>query len=67
MTDDEFQPLYGARAIAAEAKVPVRRAFYLLERGLIRGHKLGATWVSNRRQVREDILGVIEQPERKAS
>jgi len=67
MADDQFEPLYGARAIAAEAKIPVRRAFYLLERGSIRGNKLGVTWVSTRRQVREDVLGVAAQPERKAS
>ena len=36
-----FTPLHGAREIARAANVSVRRAFYLLERGLLPAQKLG--------------------------
>ncbi len=45
--------LFGAGAIADELGVPIRKAFYLLEEGLIPGSKVGRTWAGSRRDLRE--------------
>jgi hypothetical protein len=45
--------LFGAEAIADELGIPARKAFYLLERGLIPGTKCGPAWTASRRKLRE--------------
>jgi hypothetical protein len=45
--------LFGAEAIADELGVSIRKAFYLLERGLIPGAKCGRAWTASRRKLRE--------------
>jgi hypothetical protein len=45
--------LSGVQAIADEIGESRRRTYYLLERGLIPGGKLGATWIASRRTLRE--------------
>lgn len=42
----------GAEAIAEELGFPVRRAFNLLERGVIPGYKLGSRWRARRSTLR---------------
>ncbi len=58
-TTDLDKPIWGARAIAAEAGLfdedgepDVARAFYLLEAGLLPGSKAGRAWVSTPRRLR---------------
>jgi hypothetical protein len=57
-------PLWGAEAIGREAglidddgKVDVRRAFYLLEKGLLPGTKVGSAWTSTPRRLRKVFAG----------
>jgi hypothetical protein len=49
--------LHGAQAIADELGIDVRRAFYLLERGLIPGTKTGRIWTGSRRRLRQHFHG----------
>ena len=44
--------VWGAQAIGAEIGVGARRAFYLLERRLVPGRKIGATWCASREALR---------------
>lgn len=45
--------VWGAKAIAAEIRVPVRKAFYLLSKKLIPGRKVGRDWVADRQALRD--------------
>ncbi len=49
--------LWGARPIAVEIGVTVRKAFYLAERGLIPVRKVGAQLVASRRELRRHLSG----------
>jgi hypothetical protein len=44
--------IWGATSIANEINVSRRKAFYLLERGLIPAKKIGDSWVSTRSALR---------------
>jgi hypothetical protein len=55
--DDPDDLLWGAKAIADDLNIPLRRAFYLLEQGLIPASKIGSLWVAGRRKLRSHILG----------
>lgn len=64
MDTDLDRPLWGAEAIGREAglidddgKVEVRRAFYLLEKGLLPATKIGGTWTSTPRRLRKVFCG----------
>ena len=54
---DELQVLWGAKAIGEAIGAPPRRAFYLLEKSLIPGRKVGSTWTSTRGQLRAYFAG----------
>ena len=47
------QPIFGARAIAAEARLPggEKQAFYMLENGILDGTKAGRLWTTTRRRI----------------
>jgi hypothetical protein len=45
--------LHGCEQIGAELGVTPRRAYYLLEKGLIPAGKIGATWVASKRKLRD--------------
>lgn len=45
--------LWGANAIAEHLGVSERKAFYLLEKGLIPSRKVGAQWVVSRAKLDE--------------
>lgn len=49
--------VWGAANIGREINVSPRRAFYLLERRLIPGRKIGDTWQSTRSELRAAMLG----------
>lgn len=57
MQDDPFEPLWGAKAIAAYAEIPLRRAYYLLENGLLPARKIGASYASTKAEIRGAISG----------
>jgi hypothetical protein len=49
--------IWGAAAIAAELGIGERKAFYLLDRKLIPGRKVGSLWCASRRQLRAALCG----------
>jgi hypothetical protein len=50
-------PLWGAAAIADAANIDRRKAFYLLERGLLPATKVGKQWTSTRRRILSVFAG----------
>jgi hypothetical protein len=51
--DDDLDALiWGAANIARVANTDVRRAFHLLERGVIPASKVGKFWVTTKRKIR---------------
>jgi hypothetical protein len=66
MTDEQDldKPLWGAEPIGLEANildddgnVDIRKTYYLLEKGLLPGTKVGRQWVSTRRRLRRVFAG----------
>jgi hypothetical protein len=62
--EDLDTPIWGAEAIGREAgcidndgNVDLRRAFYLLERGLLPATKVGRQWTSTPRRLRRFFAG----------
>ena len=51
--NEKLDLLWGANAIAEHLGVSVRKAFYLLEKGLIPGRKIGAGWAVSRAKLDE--------------
>jgi len=51
------KPLWGAKAIGDELGLSERKAFYLLEKGLIPARKIGRIWVSTRKELRSLVEG----------
>jgi hypothetical protein len=49
--------IWGAANIARFLNCPARRAFYLLEKRLIPGRKVGDSWVSTRTELRAAMRG----------
>lgn len=49
--------LWGGRAIGQELKIPPRKAYYLLETGVIPGEKIGGLWVGSKRKLRARFTG----------
>jgi hypothetical protein len=49
------RPIWGAKAIAAEANVTAKQAFHMLEAGHLPGTKVGRRWVTTRRRLRERL------------
>jgi hypothetical protein len=52
-SDEQAEPLWGAKAIAEEIGRSVRQTYYLLETGQLPARKVGATWVAMRRRLCE--------------
>ncbi len=53
MSDTGQDLLWGVRAIAADIDQSERKTFYLLERGLLPGGKVGARWVASKSAIAE--------------
>jgi hypothetical protein len=53
--DDDL--LWGVREIGAAIRRNDRQTYHLLERGLIPGKKVGASWVASRRKLLASIVG----------
>jgi hypothetical protein len=49
--------LWGARAIGAHVGLSPRKAFYLLEKGLLPGEKIGKIWTSTEDRLADRIRG----------
>jgi hypothetical protein len=56
---DPDRPLWGAAAIGAEINRTERQAHYMLERGLLPAEKIGKSWVSTPRRLRDRLLGEV--------
>ena len=59
-TEEEFEPVWGAKAIGKVVGVTERQAFYLLEKKLLPGQKIGNQWVGETGQLKARILGNVE-------
>jgi hypothetical protein len=60
MQSDVAEPMdiiWGAAAIGRAIGVPTRRAFYLLERGLLPATKVGDSWCASRAALQKRLLG----------
>jgi hypothetical protein len=57
--DDDFHSdlLKGGERIAAFIKEPYRKTVYMLERGYLPGHKVGAVWYARKSKLRARYLG----------
>lgn len=53
--------LHGGRAYSEFTGLPLRRCFYLLERGLLPGSKFGERWVGSKRAVREKLEAAMNK------
>jgi hypothetical protein len=53
--------IWGAAAIGAEIGAGKRKAFYMLERHLIPGRKIGGLWVASRRELRTALCGAATE------
>ena len=49
--------LFGARNVAAYMGISERKAFYLLENGLVPAKKVGANWVASPDAIDRHLLG----------
>jgi hypothetical protein len=57
MQNEPVQAVWGAANIARVIGAPVRKTFYLLEKGLVPGRKVGSTWQSTRQELHDFLLG----------
>ena len=53
--------LHGARAYSEFTGLPLRRCFYLLERGQLPGSKFGERWTGSKRAVRAKLEAVMNK------
>ena len=54
---ESLELIWGAAAIGREINASRRRAFYLLQNGLIPAKKVGESWVASRKSLRGYFLG----------
>ena len=59
-TEEDFEPVWGAKAIGKVVGITERQAFYLLEKKLLPGQKVGNQHVSTKGQLKAKILGNVE-------
>jgi len=57
---DDIQAVWGASEIGRIINAPLRRTFYLLERGLLPARKVGGVWQSTRGELHDFLLGVTQ-------
>jgi hypothetical protein len=57
MMSELDRPVWGAPAIAAIINRSTSQAYYLLERGLLPGRKIGKIWTSTPRELRAAVTG----------
>ena len=55
--DNPDEVLWGATKIGAYINCNSVKAFYLLQKGLIPGRKIGDIWVSTKSELRAAVLG----------
>ena len=53
----EEKPIWGVKAIAEVIGRSQRQTFYMLEKGLLPGEKIGKSWVSNLKKLRSCFEG----------
>jgi len=56
-TDSPDDLLWGVRDIGKAIRRSERQAYYLLEKGLLPGRKIGASWVASRRKLFAALMG----------
>ena len=61
---EQIEAVWGAVEIGNVIGTPLRKTFYLLERGLVPARKVGGVWQSTRGELRDFLLGVTQSPTR---
>jgi hypothetical protein len=61
MNDKRLKPVWGAEKISEILGVSLRKAFYLLEKGLLPARKVGGFWQSTEGEL-EDFLSAARLP-----
>ncbi len=51
------KPVWGAERIAKYLGVPVRKAFYILEKGFVPARKVGGCWLTTEQELDDFLLG----------
>jgi hypothetical protein len=57
MNEKRLRPVWGAEKIAEILGVPLRRGFYLLEKGFVPARKVGGSWQSTEGELEDFLLG----------
>lgn len=67
MSDTRLKPVWGAERIAEILGVPLRKAFYLLEKKRVPARKVGGSWMSTEGELEDFLLGRGSAPEREVA
>jgi hypothetical protein len=67
MHDKRLKPVWGAEGISEILGVPLRKGFYLLEKGLVPARKVGGSWQSTEGELEDFLLGRAHVPEREVA
>jgi hypothetical protein len=59
MTENRLKPIWGAEKISEILGVPLRKGFYLLERGRVPARKVGGCWQSTQGELEDFLLGRV--------
>jgi hypothetical protein len=55
--EKRLRGVWGAEPIAAKTGVSLRKAYYLLEKGLIPARKVGSSWQTTEGELEDFLLG----------
>jgi len=67
MNSERPKPVWGAENIGKHLDVPIRKAFYLLEKGLIPARKIGGCWQSTEGELDDFLLGRANTSQREVA
>jgi hypothetical protein len=67
MNDKQLRAVWGADAISKILGVPLRKAFYLLESGLVPARKVGKVWMSTEGELEDFLLGRVTSQSREVA
>ena len=67
MNDKRLKPVWGAEQISEILGVSLRKAFYLLEKGLVPARKVGGSWQSTEGELEDFLLGRVSASEREVA
>ena len=67
MNDKRLKPVWGAEQIGEILGISLRKAFYLLEKGLVPARKVGGSWQSTEGELEDFLLGRVSVSEREVA